>query len=101
MTGRIISGEEAASLGLVTKCCEDPLQHAQAVAKEIVQRSPDAVASAKRLYQKTWVAPESECLEVETKLQKKLMVSWNQMAASGRAFGWKVPYFQRKDDDEK
>ena len=98
MTGRIISGEEAASLGLVTKCCEDPLQHAEQVAKELLQRSPDALASSKRMYHTTWTAPAEECLRVETDLQRRLLVSWNQLAASGRAFGWKVPYFNRKDD---
>jgi enoyl-CoA hydratase/carnithine racemase len=96
MTGRIVSGEEAFSLGLVTKVSEDPLQEAKAFAKELVQRSPDALASAKTLYQSTWMATEKECLEVETKLQRKLLASWNQLAASGRAFGWEVPYFKRK-----
>lgn len=96
MTGRIVSGEEAASLGLVTKVSEDPLHEAKAFAKELVKRSPDALASTKKLYQSTWMATEKECLEVETKLQRKLLASWNQLAASGRAFGWEVPYFQRK-----
>jgi hypothetical protein len=49
------------------------------------------------MYQKTWVAPEEYCLTVETDLQKKLLASWNQIAASGRAFGVNIPYFQRKD----
>ena len=98
MTARVISGEEAAGIGLVTDCVEDPMAHAEKVAHEIVKRSPDAVANAKRLYQETWTAPEGECLELETQLQRKLIVSWNQIAASGRAFGWSVPYGQRKDD---
>jgi enoyl-CoA hydratase/carnithine racemase len=96
MTGRIVSGEEAASLGLVTKVSEDPLKEANEFAKELIQRSPDALASTKVLYQSTWMATEKECLEVETKLQRKLLASWNQLAASGRAFGWEVPYFKRK-----
>jgi enoyl-CoA hydratase/carnithine racemase len=97
MTGRIFSGQEAAELGLVTKVCEDPLQHAEDMAKKLVKRSPDTIACAKELYQNTWMASEKECLEVETKLQRKLLASWNQVAASGRAFGWEVPYFNRKD----
>ena len=96
MTGRIVSGEEAASLGLVTKVSEDPLLDAKALAIELVKRSPDALASAKTLYQSTWMATEKECLEVETKLQRTLLASWNQLASSGRAFGWEVPYFKRK-----
>lgn len=100
MTGRVITGLQAAQYGLVTECCEDPLAHAENLAKELVQRSPDAVASAKRLYQATWTetSSEKECLQMESDLQRKLLASWNQVAASGRAFGWEVPYFKRKDE---
>jgi len=97
MTGRIVTGEEAATLGLVTKTFEDPLLEAEKFAKVLVERSPDALASAKDLHQSTWMASEKECLEVETKLQRNLLASWNQLAASGRAFGWEVPYFNRKE----
>jgi enoyl-CoA hydratase/carnithine racemase len=98
MTGRIFLGDEAADLGLVTKSCQDPLAYAEQVAMELIERSPDAVASAKRLYQQTRVASEEECLQIESTLQTKLLSSWNQLAASGRAFGWNVPYFNRKQD---
>jgi enoyl-CoA hydratase/carnithine racemase len=97
MTGRILTGEEAAALGLVTKTCEDPLKHAEELVNELVKRSPDAIASTKELYQRTWMASEKECLEFETEIQNKLLPSWNQLAASGRAFGWELPYFKRKD----
>jgi enoyl-CoA hydratase/carnithine racemase len=97
MTGRIVTGEEAARLGLVTRSCEDPLDEAQRLATELVERSPDAIAGAKELYQRTWMASEKECLEVESEIQEKLLASWNQVAASGRAFGWGVPYAKRKD----
>ena len=99
-TGRIIDGKQAQSYGLVTHCCEDPLTHAESLANEIVQRSPDAVASAKRLYQASWsqTSSEKECLQMETGLQARLLASWNQLAASGRAFGWGIPYFKRKDE---
>ena len=38
MTGRIISGEEAENLGLITRCTEKPFEEALKVAKEIAQR---------------------------------------------------------------
>jgi enoyl-CoA hydratase/carnithine racemase len=38
MTGRIVTGEEAARLGLVTRCVTDPLQDATTLAQEIVAR---------------------------------------------------------------
>jgi enoyl-CoA hydratase/carnithine racemase len=97
MTARIISGTEAAELGLVTHVSEDPMKQAEIFAKEITQRSPDAVAAAKKLYQSTWIASDETALETETRLQEKLLISWNQLAASGRsAFGVKIPYFNRK-----
>jgi enoyl-CoA hydratase/carnithine racemase len=101
MTGRVVSGTEAAELGLVTRCCTDPLEEAEILAQQILQRSPDSVAMTKQLYQQTWVAPEEYCLRLETKLQKKLLGSWNQLAASGRNFGWRLPYFQRKKDEKE
>lgn len=99
MTGRIISGEEAANLGLVTRVCEDPMKDANSFATELVKRSPDAIAAGKQLFQSTWTtASDEESLRLETKLQRKLLVSWNQLAASGRsAVGWELPYMKRKE----
>eukprot|EP00934_Nitzschia_sp_Nitz4_P007956 Nitzschia sp. Nitz4//scaffold35_size145790//140195//141148//NITZ4_003061-RA/size145790-processed-gene-0.250-mRNA-1//-1//CDS//3329549217//7946//frame0 len=96
MTGRIFEAPEAKELGLVTKVCEDPMQEAKDLAKQLVLRSPDALAYAKQMYQNTWRASEAHCLEVESTLQVRLLASWNQLASAARAFGWKIPYFGRK-----
>ena len=96
MTGKVITGEEAARLGLITAVCEDPMDRAMKLAEDLLQRSPDALACTKELYHRTWEASEEECLRVETELQEKLLVSFNQMAASGRAFGVEVPYRKRR-----
>src|SRR5437764_7462301 len=56
-TGRVVSGSEAAALGLVTRVAEDPLAAAVELAREIAGRSPDAVRAAKRLYDTSWHAP--------------------------------------------
>ena len=64
---------------------------------ETCNRSPDAVAAGKKLYQETWVAHEKVCLENETKLQKTLLVTWNQLIASGKNFGVDLPFRSRKD----
>jgi len=62
-------------------------------------RSPDSVAATKELFQSTWVATdEPTCLKIETELQMKLIATWNQVAASGRQFGVRLPYFQRRKD---
>lgn len=106
-TGRIINGIEAKELGLVTKCIgesenksEDDaaMEEAIKLAKEIVKQSPDAVAAAKVLYQKTWIdSNEEQCLDLESRLQKKLLPSWNQFVASAKNFGLKLTYAKRQD----
>ena len=80
-TGRIVSGEEAAGLGLVTRTAADPLAAARELAAEIAGRSPDAVRAAKRLFDTTWHAPVEEGLVLETELQRGLIGSPNQIAA--------------------
>ena len=98
MTGRIISGEEAYKIGLVTHCSEDPMQHALTLAKEICSRSPDSVNFTKQLYQQTYRnnCSEKEALDLETNMQKRLIGSWNQLSASARNFGVELPYTDAK-----
>jgi len=99
-TGKIISGSEAEELGLVTRCCDDPMEEAWSVARSIASKSPDCVAAAKIMYQSTWTASEKECLEMETKLQKQMLPSYNQTSASLKNFGVDLPYMDRKDLDK-
>jgi enoyl-CoA hydratase/carnithine racemase len=80
-TARVVSAEEAAALGLVTRVDTDPLAAARALAAEIAGRSPDAVRAAKRLYDTSWHAPADEGLRLESELQRGLMGSPNQIAA--------------------
>src|SRR3712207_521149 len=49
-TGRIVSGEEATALGLVTRTADDPLAAARELAAEIAGRSPDAVREIGRAH---------------------------------------------------
>jgi enoyl-CoA hydratase/carnithine racemase len=80
-TARVVSGEEAAALGLVTRTAPDPLAAAQELAAEIAGRSPDATRAAKRLYDTTWNAPVEDGLLLESELQGGLLGSPNQIAA--------------------
>src|SRR6476661_9784837 len=81
-TGRIFSGSDALALGLVTRNSDDPLASALALADEIVQKSPDAVRSAKRLYDQTWVSDDAAAaLRRESELQAGLIGQANQLAA--------------------
>jgi enoyl-CoA hydratase/carnithine racemase len=80
-TGRVISGTEAAALGLVTSVSEDPLARAMELAREITGRSPDAMRAAKKLYDASWHGPVEEALLLETELQVGLIGSPNQIEA--------------------
>ena len=80
-TGRVISGTEAAALGLVTRVADHPLLAAQQLAAEIASRSPDAVRRAKRLYEQSWTGADADTLALEAELQLELIGSPNQLAA--------------------
>jgi enoyl-CoA hydratase/carnithine racemase len=85
-TGRTVSGEQAAALGLVTRVAENPLAAARDLAAEIAGRSPDAVRAAKQLYDRSWTAAAAESLALEAQLQKGLIGSPNQLAAVTAGF---------------
>ncbi|MCK5797626.1 MAG: crotonase/enoyl-CoA hydratase family protein, partial [Deltaproteobacteria bacterium] len=81
-TGRIVSGDEAAALGLVTRVVDDPVAEALDVAREIAGRSPKAIRSAKRLLNE---APElglREAFLLESELQIALLGTAEQMEAA-------------------
>ena len=80
-TARVLSGEEAAALGLVTRIAGDPFAAAYQLATEIAGRSPDAMRAAKRLYDAAWQGPVDDGLLLESELQRGLMGSPNQIAA--------------------
>ncbi|HET8537860.1 MAG TPA: crotonase/enoyl-CoA hydratase family protein [Solirubrobacteraceae bacterium] len=80
-TGRVVTGTEAAALGLVTRAVDDPLAAAKELAAEIAGRSPDAMRAAKKLYDTSWHGPVEEGLLLETELQVGLIGSPNQIEA--------------------
>ena len=80
-TGRVLSGTEAQSLGLVTRVTENPLEDALALATEIAAKSPDAIRAGKQLLETAWHADERTGLELEASLQSGLIGSPNQVEA--------------------
>ena len=69
------------------------MKEALRVANEIIQKSPDSVAACKKLFQNTWSSKdERECLKLETEIQKELLGSWNQIAATSKSFGVSLPF---------
>jgi enoyl-CoA hydratase/carnithine racemase len=85
-TARVFSGEEAATLGVVTRLAEDPLASAFELAAEIAGRSPDAVRAAKRLFEEAWTEGVETTLGLEAELQQGLIGSPNQIAAVTAGF---------------
>jgi enoyl-CoA hydratase/carnithine racemase len=92
-TGRVFDGEEAVRLGVVTRVADEPLAAARALAGEIAGRSPDAVRSAKRLFDESWTGPPQDTLSLEAQLQLGLIGSPNQLAAVAAGFTKQPPNF--------
>jgi enoyl-CoA hydratase/carnithine racemase len=87
MTADILSGAQAAELGLVTELSEEPLQAARDLACQLKERSPDAVAAVKRLYRKSWGAGSGRVLARETAYQIRIFSGANQGIAAKRQLG--------------
>ncbi len=81
MTGRIVTGEAAHALGLVTHLAVDPVARARELLEEIATRSPDSVAASKLLVQEAWHADESGALASERKWQRAIIGRENQRIA--------------------
>jgi enoyl-CoA hydratase/carnithine racemase len=92
-TGRVFSATEGRELGVVTHVCEDPLASARALAAEIATKSPDAVRSAKRLFEESWTGSAEQTLALEAELQLGLMGSPNQLAAVSASVTKQPPEF--------
>ena len=93
-TGRILDGEAAHRLGLVTHVSPDPHAHASALAAEIAGKSPDAIRAGKRLFDEAWHADERTGLELEARLQKRLIGSPNQVESIKANFEKRAPMFR-------
>ena len=97
MTARRFTGTEAREMGLVSRVCGDPMAEAKAFAAELAERSPDAVAASKLLFNRTWSGADKDALDWETRLQKKIIGRANQRIAIARNSGEPdKPYLDRK-----
>lgn len=93
-TGRIVSGTEAVDLGLATRVSETPYEDAMALAREIAEKSPDAIRAGKRLLNAAGLVSLAEGLQLEEDLQRALMGSPNQMEAVQANFEKRMPRFR-------
>lgn len=92
-TGRILSAEEALTLGLVTRVTENAKDAAFELAREIAGRSPTAVRAGKHLLETTWHTEDESGFGLEAKLQTGLIGSPNQVEAIKANFENRAPNF--------
>lgn len=97
-TGRVISGEQADAVGLVTHVVDDPLEAARSLAAEIATRSPDAVAAGKFLLQEGYGSTPTQALRAERRWQRRLLGFANFRVALRRngAPDGDTPYVRRR-----
>ena len=92
-TGRVLSGNDAQALGLVTHVADDPREAAMALATEIAGKSPEAVRFGKQLLEESWYADPRTGLELESALQTELIGSPNQVEAVKANMEKRAPQF--------
>ncbi len=92
-TGRVLTGEEGARVGLVTRLAADPREEALALARTIAAQSPHAVRAAKRLCAEAPGLDVAASFRLETDLQLGLLGTPNQMEAVQAALGRRPPVF--------
>ena len=80
-TGRQFSGEEALRHGFATAVSDDPLDAARATAREIADKSPDAVRALKRLLNASADLDAAAILLAESREQARIIGGPNQVEA--------------------
>lgn len=93
-TGRTVLGTEAVEIGLATRVEADPKAAAWATAKEIAQRSPDAIRAAKGLLDAAGSVGTAVGLRLEENAQRPLLGSPNQLEAVAAGMSKRPPKFR-------
>lgn len=93
-SGRIVGGEEALRLGLVTALHPDPYAAAMLMATEIAAQSPDAIRGMKRLFNEGLDIPDTEALALEARIQSGIMGRPNQREAVRANLEKRKPEFE-------
>jgi enoyl-CoA hydratase/carnithine racemase len=92
-SGRMVSGEEAVSIGLATRLADDPRAAAMELAADLVAKSPDALREGKRLLNLSGTRPLAEQLHDERATMGSLIGSPNQVEATMAYFEKRAPSF--------
>lgn len=93
MTAEVISGERAHELGLVGAVSADPRADAFAFARELATKSPDALAAAKRLFDRRHASSARRTFAAERREQVKLLLGRNSKIARTAGLKREVPRF--------
>ncbi|MFB2800559.1 MULTISPECIES: crotonase/enoyl-CoA hydratase family protein [Shewanella] len=84
LTAKVLSGEEASRLGLVTQLSDHPMLSAQQLAQELLNTSPDAAAAIKLSINRSWTASIRALLCRESWSQVRLLLGKNRAIAATR-----------------
>lgn len=82
-----VDGRRAVELGLASALADDPLAEAREMCARVRERSPDAVAAAKRLFRNGWTSRPGSLLARETFYQARILAGRNQRIATRRQQG--------------
>jgi enoyl-CoA hydratase/carnithine racemase len=93
LTGQVITGEEAARIGLATRTADDPHAAALELAREIAGRNPDAVRAAKSLLDSAWHVAFGDGLAAERRAMSRIATSPNQREAVRARLEKRSPVF--------
>ena len=91
MTAEVLDGQQALAYGLVTGVSDEPLKDAEALVAELLTRSPDALASTKRLFHTTWTRSARWAFWTESVLQARLLVGTNHKIARKAGLAKELP----------
>ncbi len=92
MSAQEFNGTRALELGLATAATEAPVETATVAARQLAERSPDAVAAVKRLCRKSWKNGSGRALARETAYQIRILTGKNQRIAVRRQLGDDIDY---------
>jgi enoyl-CoA hydratase/carnithine racemase len=96
-TGRTVSGEEAARIGLATRTSDTPLDDAMALARELATKNPHAVRGIKRLIEQSGRVPLAQQYADEREVIGTLVSTPNQVEAVAAFFEKRDPSFADPD----
>jgi enoyl-CoA hydratase/carnithine racemase len=92
-TGKMLSGTEAAALGVATRTSDDPHAEAMELASEIAQKSPDAIRLMKKMLNGVEGRSTAQRFAIEREYISSLFGTTNQAEAVNAFFEKRPPEF--------